>query len=99
MDTSVMIPVSEEQEYLGLAVKVRLTEGFVKEAFTPFPLALTGKEHSPTSCSTSTWGNGHLLSCFSFPYPPFQQQLGPPLRFVFQPVGTTQVADCAAYSI
>lgn len=72
MDTSVMIPVSEEQEYLGPIVKVRLMAKLMKEVFTPFLLALTGKVHTPTSCSTNTCGNGCLLSCFSFPYIPFQ---------------------------
>ena len=54
VDTAVMIPVSEEQEYLGLTAKVRLMAEFMKEAFTPFPLALAGKVHAPTSCSMNT---------------------------------------------
>lgn len=46
-DTSVMTPVSEEQEYLGLTVKVKLVEEFVKEAFTPFQLVLMAKQIFP----------------------------------------------------
>lgn len=56
MDISVMIPVSEEQEYLGLALKLRLTAEFIKEAFTSFPSALTGKVLSATSHNTNMWG-------------------------------------------
>lgn len=49
MGTSVRISVSEEQEYPGLTVKVRLMAQLLKEAFTPFSLVLTGKVHTPTS--------------------------------------------------
>lgn len=56
MDISVMIPVSEKQEYLMLALKLRLTAEFIKEAFTLFPSALTGKVLAPTSRSINILG-------------------------------------------
>lgn len=46
-DTSVMTPVSEKQEYLGLTVKVKLMQEFMKEPFTSFPLVLMAKQMFP----------------------------------------------------
>lgn len=56
MDICAMIPVSEEQEYLGLALKMGLTAELVKEAFNLFPSALTGKVLTPTSHNINMWG-------------------------------------------
>lgn len=66
MDICVMIPVSEEQEYLGLTLKMTLTAELIKEAFTLFPSALTGKVLAPTSHNINTRG-----MAASSPAPPF----------------------------